>query len=186
MPVPPRLRPRRFVATCVAVAGLGLAGLACGDDAPDGTAGAPVPTGPTGTMPPSQTAPDDTFPPDGTMSPVGPPLTTDVRPPDGMGEPWVAGFLEPAETRDPEPAEVIGIVETGDDTAPLVVFWSGPPECWGLDRIEVEETDTEVRAVVFVGWVGEDDQVCITLAVRHAATLQLEQPLGARPFVTEP
>lgn len=63
-----------------------------------------------------------------------------------------------------------------------VLFWSGVEECYGLDRVEVEETDHIVTITLFEGRVPEAE-VCIEIAVWKAVDVRLDAPAGDREIV---
>jgi hypothetical protein len=65
-----------------------------------------------------------------------------------------------------------------------VTFYNGVPECYGVDRVEVEETDAEVTVTVFTGSLPLDGEVaCIEIAVLQAVAVTLDSPLGDRPLL---
>jgi hypothetical protein len=114
---------------------------------------------------PPGTGPDD---PIGTPFPPGPtppePSPQVVEPREGLVEvrprPW-------------EEVEVLGPRRL------RVLFWSGVEECYGLDRVEVEESDEDVTITLFEGRVPEAE-VCIEIAVAKAVDVRLEARLGDR------
>jgi hypothetical protein len=65
-----------------------------------------------------------------------------------------------------------------------VRFYSGVEDCYGLERIDVEETEAEVSVAVFTGNRPEArDIACIEIAELVAAVVTLDAPLGERTVV---
>ena len=137
-----------------------LVGLAaCGDDS-DGSADdpdAPVTDAPGG----GDGGGDTTVPGDGGPGLVGP-------------TPGLDGVV---------PAAIDSARSVADDKLE-VAFYNGVPECYGVDRVEVDETDTEVTVSVFTGSLPLDGEVaCIEIAVLQAVAVTLDAPLGERTLV---
>jgi len=66
------------------------------------------------------------------------------------------------------------------DGMSIDVFWySGIEDCYGLDRIEVKESEEEVEITLFEGREPEAE-VCIEIAVRKVTRVTLDEPLGDR------
>jgi hypothetical protein len=62
-----------------------------------------------------------------------------------------------------------------------VRFYSGVEDCYGLERIDVEETEADVTVAVFTGSRPEArDVACIEIAELVAAVVTLDAPLGDR------
>ena len=84
-----------------------------------------------------------------------------------------------------------GVVNVALDSAELVAddklevaFYNGVTECYGVDRVEVLETDDEVTISVFTGGLPlEGDVACIDLAQLQAVAVTLDAPLGDRPLI---
>lgn len=134
---------------------------ACGDDGdvstsddPDQTASSPVDPDPGG---------DDSELPD-----PGPGVV--------VAEP---GLLNPV----PSAIESAAVVDDGDGTKLEVRFYNGIEECYGLDRVEVEETPEQVTIGLFTGGRPPGDQVCIDIAELVATVVTLDAPLGDREVV---
>lgn len=114
---------------------------------------------------PPRAGPDDSV---GTHVPPGPtppePSPQVVEPREGLVEvrprPW-------------EAIEVLGPRRL------RVLFWTVAEECYGLDRVEVEETDHTVTITLFEGRVPEAE-VCIEIAVAKAVDVRLDTRLGDR------
>lgn len=104
-------------------------------------------------------------------------------------------------TGGPPPPEVGALVEPRDDlvdvaatpwesVAPvddeqttLAVAWTGGNEtCFGLDRVEVEETDDAVTLTVYTGRV-DGIEVCTMEAVLTTTEVVLAEPLGPRSIL---
>lgn len=126
---------------------------------------------------------DDSTSSDGPDAPVtaGPPDGSDTTAPaPGDGIPVVS----PTPGLDGVVAAAIdGLEQVGDDKL-QVTFYNGVPECYGVDRVEVEESDTEVTVSVFTGSIPQDgDVACIEIAQLVAVTVPLDAPLGERTVV---
>jgi hypothetical protein len=84
-----------------------------------------------------------------------------------------------------------GVVAVAIDSAELVAedklevaFYNGILECYGVDRVEVLETDTEVTVSVFTGSLPLDgDVACIDIAQLQAVAVTLDAPLGDRRLI---
>jgi len=77
------------------------------------------------------------------------------------------------------------LAEPAPTGAQLVVTWvGGVQECYGLDRVEVTETETEVRITVYEGALeSAASRSCIDLGVVKQTNVQLSAPLGDRTLV---
>jgi hypothetical protein len=65
-----------------------------------------------------------------------------------------------------------------------VRFYSGVEDCYGLERVDVEESDAEVLVSVFTGSRPEArDVACIEIAELVATVVTLDAPLGDRTVV---
>lgn len=82
------------------------------------------------------------------------------------------GLLDPQ----PMPWERI---EIGPDGRTLrVVFWNGVSECYGLDRVDVEQVDGVLKMTVWTGTRPEAvDMACIAIAELYHTVVVLEEPL---------
>ncbi len=69
-----------------------------------------------------------------------------------------------------------------DDRTLLVTFYGGVEACYGVDRVEVEESDDAVTITLFTGTV-PGDQVCIELAEFQGVEVTLDEALGDREIV---
>lgn len=144
----------RRTAAWTLAAGLLLA--ACAEEAGPGSAPpAPPPDSPVETVPPPGGSPA----PEPTPMPVTPRPgeLVDVRP-----VPWV-------EAEEVRPGTL------------LVTFWSGVEDCYGLDRVEVEEAPEAVTVTLFEGRV-PGPRVCIEIALLKGVEVALDAPLGDRPL----
>jgi hypothetical protein len=61
----------------------------------------------------------------------------------------------------------------------LVTFYGGVEECYGLDRVEVEERRKTVTITLFTGRVPQAE-VCIEIAVYQGVVVTLDEPVGDR------
>lgn len=61
-------------------------------------------------------------------------------------------------------------------------YYSGPDECYGLDRIEIKERPRKVVLTIFEGRHPEAE-VCTEIAVEVRSIATLERPLGDRKVV---
>jgi hypothetical protein len=85
---------------------------------------------------------------------------------------------------DPRPTAIDSVsVVAGDGDKVEVSYYNGVRDCYGLDRVEVEETDTTVTIGVFTGSLPPGDQVCIEIAELQVTVVTLEAPLGDREVV---
>lgn len=126
---------------------------------------------------------DDTASPDD-------PVTDDP----GAGDPGPADPTDPAADGpvtptpglgNPIPTAIDGVtlVADGDGRKLEVRFYNGIRDCYGLDRVEVDETDEAVTIGVFTGSVPPGDQVCIDIAELQTTVVTLEAALGDRAVV---
>jgi hypothetical protein len=72
-----------------------------------------------------------------------------------------------------------GQVIAVDGNRVTVGFWMGVEDCYGVQRIDVAETETKVAIDITVS-ARDVDQVCIALAEARAVTVELDAPLGGR------
>lgn len=82
------------------------------------------------------------------------------------------GLLDPQ----PTPWERI---EIGPDGRTLrVVFWNGVAECYGLERVDVEQVDGVLKVTVWTGTRPEAvDMACIAIAELYHTVVVLDEPL---------
>ena len=81
------------------------------------------------------------------------------------------------------PTAIDSAASTADDKLE-VRFYNGVQACYGVDRVEVEETDADVTVTVFTGTLpGDGDRVCIDLAELQAVAVRLDAPLAGRALV---
>lgn len=69
-----------------------------------------------------------------------------------------------------------------DQTVLTVTWWGGNETCFGLDHVEVDETDEVVTITVHTGRV-EGVDACTMEALRKAVEVPLDAPLGPRSIV---
>ncbi|HEX2026763.1 MAG TPA: hypothetical protein VHF25_02055 [Nitriliruptorales bacterium] len=71
-----------------------------------------------------------------------------------------------------------------DDRTVTVLYWSGVEPCAVLDRVEVEESDTQVAITLFEGHdPAAGDVACIEIAVQKGVVVQLPSLLAGRSIV---
>ncbi len=58
-------------------------------------------------------------------------------------------------------------------------FWMGVDTCYGIERIDLAETDTKVAIDITIG-ARAADQVCIEIAEARSVTVEFSSPLGER------
>jgi len=66
-----------------------------------------------------------------------------------------------------------------DGNTVTIGFWMGVEDCYGVQRIDVAETDTKVAIDITVS-ARSADQVCIAIAEARSVTVELDVPLGDR------
>lgn len=64
----------------------------------------------------------------------------------------------------------------------VVGFWMGVEDCYGVERVDVIETDTEVQIGIHVA-SRQADMACIEIAEGRAVVVELDQPLGERSVI---
>lgn len=64
----------------------------------------------------------------------------------------------------------------------LVSFYSGVHECYGVDRVDVDDARNAVTITLFVGRV-PGNQICIEIAEYQAVRVGLEEPLDGRKIL---
>lgn len=79
-------------------------------------------------------------------------------------------------------------LEIGPDGRSVrVVFWSGVPECYGLDRVDVHRSGSVPVITVWTGRLAEaEGEACIDLAQLYHADVLLEEPLVTAGTTLEP
>lgn len=124
---------------------------------------------------------------DAATSPDDP--TTDVDDPGAPVDPAPgddAGPVTPTPgLLDPRPTAVDSVVVAagGDGHKLEVSFYNGVRDCYGLDRVEVEESDTSVTIGVFTGSLPIGDVACIEIAELQMTVVSLDAPLGDRTVI---
>jgi hypothetical protein len=139
---------------------------ACGDDGGDASTDGPDD--------PVTTSPDDPVDDDGDgtggTDPVEPGGPAIVAPEPGL--------------LNPNPSAIDSVVAVEGEGDKLEVrFYNGIQACYGLDRVEVDETDERVTIGIFTGVRPPGDQVCIDIAELQATIVTLDAPLGDREVV---
>ena len=66
-----------------------------------------------------------------------------------------------------------------DGNKVTVGFWMGVDTCYGIERIDIAETETKVAVDITVA-ARALDQVCIEIAEARSVTVELDAPLGGR------
>jgi hypothetical protein len=77
----------------------------------------------------------------------------------------------------PQPAGWDHIVVAPDGRSLTVYFWSGVPECYGLQRVDVTPAAGGVDIQLYIGTVPPGNQVCIEIAQLYKVEIQLEAPV---------
>jgi hypothetical protein len=109
---------------------------------------------------------------------------TVLREPSPPVAPWRATFVEPEPGLEPSGrADAIGVVETADPRSPLVLFWAGTAECYGLSNVAVSESESEVIVDIHIGRRVPPTTPCIAIAQRYSTAIELASPLGDRQIV---
>lgn len=72
-----------------------------------------------------------------------------------------------------------GTLISVDGNTVTVGFWMGVDDCYGVERIDIAETETKVTVDVTVA-ERDLDQVCIAIAEARSVTVELDAPLGER------
>lgn len=75
----------------------------------------------------------------------------------------------------PSGGELISV----DGNTVTIGFWMGVEDCYGVERIDIAETETKVTVDVTIA-ERSLDQVCIAIAEARSVTVELEAPLGGR------
>ena len=81
----------------------------------------------------------------------------------------------PADGDVPGGGELISV----DGNTVTVGFWMGVEDCYGVQRVDVAETETKVAIDITVS-ARDADQVCIALAEARSITVELDAELGGR------
>lgn len=108
-------------------------------------------------------------------APDGPPDTGPAQPTPVTPSPGAS---------DARPAALDHVVSDPASSRLELWFWNGVAPCAVLDRVDVEESDTQVRVTVYVG-AGDvpADVACPDLAQLYSTTVELSRPLGAREVI---
>ena len=114
----------------------------------------------------------------------GPGDTEPAGPPDDGGDDTgpvtpTPGLLDPHSSA----IDSVTLVADGDGTKVEVGFYNGVRDCYGLDRVEVEETDESVTIGVFAGSLPIGDVACIEIAELQTTVVSLDAPLGDRVVI---
>lgn len=81
----------------------------------------------------------------------------------------------PADGHVPGGGELI----SADGNVVTIGFWMGVEDCYGVQRVDVAETETKVAIDITVS-ARDADQVCIALAEARSITVELDAELGDR------
>lgn len=153
---------RRLCSALFATLALSVPVTSCGDDSLEqGT-----------TAPPANDSRDS-----GSVS--SPPANPGESPPDRAGQ--AATIMSRNDLTATSPLEPESVtVDPNNDRRLLVRFWGGVEPCFGV-QIRAAETTSEVKVTVLGGVPPEGrDRACIALAKSYQATVDLQNPLGAR------
>jgi hypothetical protein len=89
-----------------------------------------------------------------------------------------ATLVEPnPDLLDPQPTGWDRIEVAPDGRTLTVYFWSGIPDCYGLQRVDVVPADGGVDVQLYTGLVPPGDQVCIQIAQLYKTVVELEAPV---------
>ena len=91
-------------------------------------------------------------------------------------------MLEPTPGLQNPVATFIESYATPSDTTVELRFATGVEDCYGLDRVDVEEEADAVTVTVFTG-SKPGAQVCIEIAELVVTTVELSAPLGERVVI---
>lgn len=69
-----------------------------------------------------------------------------------------------------------------DDRTVTLLFYTGLPECYGLDRVEADEGADEITITLYGGTV-PGAQACAEIAVYASTTVTLDGPVAGRTIV---
>jgi hypothetical protein len=124
---------------------------------------------------------------DDDVSSDGPDAPVTSPPNDGTSDPGPPGgprMVEPTPGLDGVvPTAIDSASSTADDKLEIR-FYNGVEDCYGLERVDVAETDTEVTVSVFTGSRPADgDRVCIEIAELVAVVITLDSPLAGRTLI---
>lgn len=72
-----------------------------------------------------------------------------------------------------------GEIITVDGNRVTLGFWMGVDSCYGIERIDLAETDTKVAIDITIGDRAAD-QMCIEIAEARSVTVELDSPLDGR------
>jgi hypothetical protein len=72
-----------------------------------------------------------------------------------------------------------GTLISVDGNTVTVGFWMGVEDCYGVERIDIAETETKVAVDITIA-ARALDQVCIAIAEARSVTVELDAPLGDR------
>ena len=121
---------------------------------------------------------DPTLPDSGSDTPVESPVTT--VPSDG-GVDDIA--YQPIEVEGGlvGPGHIInhGEIIAVDGNRVTLGFWMGTDTCYGIERIDLAETETKVAIDITIG-ARAADQMCIEIAEARSVTVEFSSPLGDR------
>lgn len=121
--------------------------------------------------PPGATPPPDS--PVSTVAPPGPPGPVEPSPAPVVPTPGLQN-VRPIQWQD----AVVGV----DDRSATLTWYTGPPECYGLDHVDTRYTADAVTITLYEGTV-PGAEVCTEIAMFVVTTVTLDQPLDGRDIV---
>jgi len=120
--------------------------------------------------------PPTTAPPDSPVSTVAPPA------PPGPVEPSPAPLIPTAGLQNVHPIQWQDAIVGADDRSATLTWYTGPPECYGLDHVDTRYTPGTVRITLYEGTV-PGAEVCTEIAMFVSTTVTFDEPVGGREIV---
>lgn len=122
-------------------------------------------------------------PPPPTPPPLDSPVSTVAPPaPPGSVEPSPAPVIPTAGLESVHPIQWQNAMVGADDRSVTLTWYTGPPECYGLDRVEVEYKPGQIRLTLYEGIV-PGAEVCTEIAMFVSTTVTLDESVDGRDIV---